>query len=70
MTTLTRPFHRLFARCFGYFWLPCPLCRKPFGGHQWHTSSKRPGEIRDPEGGPYAYQAICPRCRKAGMGEQ
>ena len=26
--------HRIYARMFGYFWLPCPICRKPFGGHQ------------------------------------
>jgi hypothetical protein len=22
----------------GYFWLPCPMCGKPFGGHEAHGS--------------------------------
>lgn len=27
--------HRLYARAFGYFWLPCSVCGEHFGGHQW-----------------------------------
>jgi hypothetical protein len=23
-----------YARAFGYFWLPCPICGKMFGGHE------------------------------------
>lgn len=26
--------HQLYARFFGYFWLPCPKCGAMFGGHQ------------------------------------
>lgn len=26
--------HRLYARFFGYFWLPCPICKEYFGGHE------------------------------------
>ena len=26
--------HRIYARSFGYFWLPCPLCGEMFGGHE------------------------------------
>lgn len=26
--------HRIYARVFGYFWLPCPLCGEMFGGHE------------------------------------
>ena len=26
----------LYAFIFGYFWLPCPLCGKNFGGHESH----------------------------------
>ena len=26
--------HRLFANANGYFWLPCPVCGKLFGGHE------------------------------------
>lgn len=29
-----RLFHRLYALIFGYFWLPCPVCRRYFGGHE------------------------------------
>ena len=25
----------LYAEMFGYFWLPCSLCGKNFGGHEW-----------------------------------
>ena len=31
-----RIFNRIYATLFGYFWLPCPICKKPFGGHEWH----------------------------------
>lgn len=27
--------HKLYAKFFGYFWLPCPLCGRYFGGHEW-----------------------------------
>lgn len=30
--------HREYARLFGYFWIPCPLCREPFGGHEWRRT--------------------------------
>lgn len=26
--------HWLWAKAFGYFWLPCPACGKMFGGHE------------------------------------
>jgi hypothetical protein len=26
--------HRLYANTHGYFWLPCPVCGKMFGGHE------------------------------------
>ncbi|MFA5382229.1 MAG: hypothetical protein WC356_03620 [Candidatus Micrarchaeia archaeon] len=25
---------RAYAETHGYFWLPCPICGKPFGGHE------------------------------------
>jgi hypothetical protein len=31
---LPRWVHRLYAHFFGYFWLPCPICGRPFGGHE------------------------------------
>lgn len=32
---LTRRYNQLYALVWGYFWLPCPLCGEPFGGHEW-----------------------------------
>ena len=34
--------NQLYAELLGYFWLPCPLCGTPFGGHErtvtwWYT---------------------------------
>lgn len=29
-----RTLHRSFAWLFGYFWLPCPVCGRMFGGHE------------------------------------
>lgn len=29
-----RTLHRLYAWLFGYFWLPCPVCGRMFGGHE------------------------------------
>lgn len=35
-----RILNRLFAWVFGYFWLPCPICKKMFGGHEVFIYSK------------------------------
>lgn len=29
-----RRFHRWFAFLSGYYWLPCPLCGREYGGHE------------------------------------
>mgnify|MGYP001566530485 CR=1 FL=1 len=29
-----RIFHRFYAWLFGFFWLPCPVCGRMFGGHE------------------------------------
>lgn len=29
-----RWFHKFYAKTFGYFWLPCPICGEYFGGHE------------------------------------
>lgn len=36
--TEPRLFQFLYAKLFGYFWLPCPICGKNFGGHEKHGS--------------------------------
>ena len=74
--------HRLYARLFGYFWAPCPLCGKHFGGHQWKDRRGMTASIRvlgramvTTENGALVQQlsapmlkAICPKCTKAGLG--
>jgi len=27
--------HERYAKANGLFWLPCPRCGKPYGGHEW-----------------------------------
>lgn len=31
---LPRWMHQFYAWALGYFWLPCPICGEPFGGHE------------------------------------
>ena len=37
ITRMYRPrwIQKLWANIFSYFWKPCPLCGKYFGGHEW-----------------------------------
>ena len=30
--------NRCYAFIGGYFWLPCPICGRYFGGHEWSES--------------------------------
>ncbi|MFE6355898.1 hypothetical protein ACFVOO_23955 [Streptomyces rochei] len=53
--------HRRYATNHGYYWLPCTLCNRPYGGHQ------SAGSIPDPTADhPGAGVGICPRCTRAG----
>ena len=54
--------HRWYAARHGLFWLPCILCGRHSGGHQWG------GSIPDPTRGPGATVGICPHCTRAGRG--
>ena len=29
-----RLYHKLYAKLFHYYWLPCPVCGKFYGGHE------------------------------------
>ena len=29
-----RLLNKIYAKIFGYFWLPCPVCGRMFGGHE------------------------------------
>lgn len=60
--------HHLYAAALGYFWTDCPLCRTPFGGHQWKPDRKPIATI--PTGQPNVGTAICPSCARAGLGHR
>lgn len=57
-----RAFHRRYATRHRYFWLPCTLCDRPYGGHESGDS------IPDPAGPPGACIGICSQCTRAGRG--
>jgi len=52
---LPRWLHRWYANHYGYFWLPCPLCGEPFGGHEW-------GVWADLYCGDGSCQGVCRHC--------
>lgn len=54
-----RRLHRAYANAFGFFWTTCPLCDRPFGGHEY--GSDIPDPTRPPNGG----MGICSRCTRA-----
>jgi hypothetical protein len=47
--------HRWYAALFGYFWAPCLICKRPFGGHEIldNTASVQVGKD---------HHVICPVC--------
>lgn len=60
--------HRWYARTRGYFWLPCPICGRETGGHEWghydgKSSAIHPGSDKNRGIG------ICPSCTRAGYGD-
>lgn len=59
-----RPFHRRYARSQGFFWLPCPLCDRRFGGHEAGDGIPDPtSEIPIPHGAIMCL-VICSRCSR------
>ena len=50
--------HRAYAESRGFFWLPCPRCGQPFGGHEWRYGPEY--TITYPGGD--AGEGVCPRC--------
>jgi hypothetical protein len=53
---LPRFTHELYAQSHGYFWLPCVLCGREFGGHEITDS------IPDPTSPDRLWTHICPAC--------
>jgi hypothetical protein len=60
--------HRWYAQTHGYFWLPCILCGRESGGHEWRNIDGKPAQVSDPTRGPTAGVGICPWCTRAGKG--
>lgn len=59
---MPRWWHRFYAWLGGYFWLPCPVCGKHFGGHEWMTGDPC-CTVPDEIDGRYGVSiAICPAC--------
>ena len=45
--------NHIFAYLLGYFWLPCPICGRNFGGHEWsNTLLSSTGHGK----------GVCPKC--------
>jgi hypothetical protein len=65
-----RTLHRLYAHWAGFFWLPCPLCGRYFGGHEWRTIDGKVASIPTGKGNALWSEAtgICPDCTRAGYG--
>lgn len=61
-----RIFNKWYAKIMGYFWLPCPLCGKDSGGHEWRDRKGLSSVIyTEPQSG----KGICPDCTRAGLGQ-
>ncbi len=54
--------HRFYAYLFGYFWLPCPLCREFFGGHEWDGRGLIKESHLHKYGGHINYEGVCKQC--------
>lgn len=66
---LPRWMHHLYANVLGYFWLPCALCGRNWGGHEWRDIDGKPSVIADPESGAGRFTGICPACTRQGRGD-
>ena len=47
--------HRIWAFTRGHSWIPCPICKHPFGGQEWTAGNELWITERDSV-------AVCPRC--------
>lgn len=47
--------HRAWAFVRGYSWIPCPICKRGFGGHEWRDDAELWITERDSV-------AVCPNC--------
>lgn len=55
-----RPVHHAYADLCGFYWLPCPVCGVPFGGHE--------GGGHIPDAAPVnGGSVVCSKCTRAGL---
>jgi hypothetical protein len=52
---IPRLVHRTWAKVNGYFWLPCPICGRMFGGHE--VAHKMTASLIDEDG---TETIVCP----------
>lgn len=50
-----RLYNWFYALIHGYFWLPCPICGKNFGGHEWDSNNTLYTSFHSGSG-------VCPDC--------
>lgn len=62
-----RSAHRAYAQTHRYYWMPCVLCDRPYGGHETLRSYGKPDSVPDPLR-PGGFTMICPVCTRAGRG--
>lgn len=53
---MSRFLNKIYAKAFGYFWLPCPVCGKHFGGHE---ASYGPSLVVEGENGDQRAFCVC-----------
>lgn len=53
---LPRWLHRLWARLWGFYWLPCPVCGRMYGGHETNAFGH---SIKIADG---TWRMTCPLC--------
>ena len=59
---LSRKINRWWAKSFGYFWLPCPLCGECFGGHE---IKKRELTVFVTASDEWVGKVVCKSCEEA-----
>jgi hypothetical protein len=67
MSMKQRFLNKVYASIFGYFWIPCPLCGKEFGGQEWKSYDGKSDSIPSKKN-IGAGEGICPDCTKSGKG--
>lgn len=55
---MPRWFHNLRAFFGGYFWMPCPVCRRMYGGHEEHFG------VWDPEHPTRGFSVCSQKCQR------